>query len=135
MPAAQQCPLPDAEPSPGKFHCALLARRHGPRNQNEGDNLVQKLIFWLVRACRWHSCCPFPGDYGTSRRQLSKEAKRFLMRPEGPAPGEHLLLQLKRPPAQEQALNQLIDQLQAISSATPTGKHSHMRRGGTCQRF
>jgi hypothetical protein len=40
------------------------------------------LIVVAFREVVW--VCPLPGDYGTSRWQLSRQAKRFLMRPEGP---------------------------------------------------
>jgi len=43
----------------------------------------EELTSWIFRARRWHPCRPLPGDFGTSRWQLSRKAKRFLVRPKG----------------------------------------------------
>ena len=44
---------------------------------------VKNWIFRIARACRWHPRCPLPETTARLAGQLSKEAKRFLMRPEG----------------------------------------------------
>src|SRR6516162_4300593 len=43
----------------------------------------RSVVAWRENACRWHPCRLLSGDYGTSRWRLCKEAKRFLMSPEG----------------------------------------------------